>query len=61
MRNAITSCCCQMDDVMGLQGLFGTLTICLSWSPPSIAIGGTRTVTDCTRISRQEVGCRIFH
>ncbi len=27
MRNAITTYCCQMDDVMGLEGLFATLTI----------------------------------
>ena len=60
MRNAITSCCCQMDDVMGLQGMFGTLTICLAWSPPSIAVGGTVAITDALVSAGKQLGNEYY-
>jgi phytoene dehydrogenase-like protein len=60
LRNAITSYTCQMDDVMGIGGLFGTLTICLSWSPPSIAEGGSQTLTDSLVSAGKKLGVEYF-
>jgi len=60
MRNAITTYCCQMDDVMGLEGLFATLTICLGWSPPSIAVGGTQAVTDALVSAGKKMGVEYY-
>lgn len=60
MRNAITTYCCQMDDVMGLEGLFATLTICFAWSPPSIAVGGTQAVTDALVSAGKKMGIEYY-
>ncbi len=60
MRNAITTYAVQMDDVMGLAGLFATLTICLSWSPPSIAVGGTQAITDALVSAGKKMGAEYY-
>jgi beta-carotene ketolase (CrtO type) len=60
IRNAITSSIAQIDDVPGLTGLYGTLSVCLSWSPPSIAIGGTQAVTDALVSAGRKLGAEYF-
>lgn len=60
MRNAVTSYCAEMDDVMGLVGMFATLTISLSWSPPSIAVGGTQAITDALVSFGKKLGAEYY-
>jgi len=60
IRNAITSYAAQADDVMGFGGLYGTLSVLFSWSPPSIAIGGTQAVTDALVSAGKKLGAEYF-
>jgi beta-carotene ketolase (CrtO type) len=60
IRNAITSSIAQIDDVPGLIGLYGTLSVCLSWSPPSIAIGGSQAITDALISAGKKLGAEYF-
>lgn len=57
IRNAVTSTLCRVNDVLGINpGLHGTLSVCLSWSPPSIPIGGTQAITDALVSAGKKLG-----
>lgn len=60
IRNAATSTNLEMNDVPGLAGLYGTLSICLSWSPPSVPIGGTQAITDALVSAGKKLGAEYF-
>lgn len=60
IRNAVTSSTLEIDDVPGLTSLYGILSICFSWSPPSIPIGGTQAVTDALVSAGEKLGAEYF-
>lgn len=60
IRNASITVACQVDDIPGLTGLYGILSVCFSWSPSSIAIGGSQTVTDALVSVGKKLGVEYF-
>jgi beta-carotene ketolase (CrtO type) len=60
LRGFLTSLGCAPDDVPGLEGLIGTLSVVLSWSPPSIALGGNQIITDVLVSAGRKLGAEYF-
>ena len=60
LRGFLTSLGCAPDDVPGLAGFIGTLSVVLSWSASSIAIGGNQTVTDALVSAGRKLGAEYF-
>jgi len=59
-RGMLTSIGCCPDDVPGIEGLIGALSVIFSWSPPSIAIGGSQAVTDALVSAGKKLGVEYF-
>jgi beta-carotene ketolase (CrtO type) len=60
LRGFLTSLGCAPDDVPGLAGFIGTLSVVLSWSASSIAIGGNQTITDALVSAGRKLGAEYF-
>jgi phytoene dehydrogenase-like protein len=60
LRGVLTTIGSAPDDVMGFEALAGTLGVIFSWSPSSIAIGGSQSVTDALVSAGQKLGVEYF-
>ncbi len=59
-RGALTTLTSSLDDVPGLDGLIAVLGVVLSWSPPSIAVGGNGAITDALVSAGRKLGAEYF-
>jgi beta-carotene ketolase (CrtO type) len=48
------------EDVIGIEGIIGTLSVMFTWSPPSIAVGGSQPITDALVSAGKKLGVEYF-